>query len=58
LVAIVVYVIIALVLLWPLIFKLLRKLLPAKAESAIEDIAHEVEAQMHDPELHTRKELL
>jgi putative tricarboxylic transport membrane protein len=57
-VAIVVYVIIALVLLWPLIFKLLRNLLPAKAESAIEDIAHEVEAQMHDPELHTRKELL
>jgi hypothetical protein len=43
---------------WPLIFKLTRKLLPPKAAAAVEGMAHDAEAQVHDPEAHTRKEML
>jgi hypothetical protein len=57
-VAITVYVIIVLVLLWPLIFALVRKLLPPKAAHVVEELAHDAEAQVHDPEAHTRKEML
>jgi len=39
--AIVVYVIIVLILLWPLIFKVIRKVLPAKAAAVIEEISEE-----------------
>jgi putative tricarboxylic transport membrane protein len=57
-VAVVVYLIIALVLLWPLIFALVRKLLPPKTAETVEELAHDVEAQVHDPEAHTRREML
>jgi putative tricarboxylic transport membrane protein len=40
-VAIVVYAIIVLILLWPLIFKAIRKVLPAKAAAVVEDISEE-----------------
>jgi putative tricarboxylic transport membrane protein len=39
--AIVVYVIIVLVLLWPLIFKAIRKMLPAKAAAVVDEISEE-----------------
>ena len=57
-VAIVVYVIIALVLLWPLIFRLVRRLLPARTVARVDELTHEAEGQVHDPEAHTRKEML
>ena len=40
-VAIVVYAIIVVILLWPLIFKAIRKVLPAKAAAAVEEISEE-----------------
>jgi hypothetical protein len=43
---------------WPLIFKLTRRLLPPEAAVAVEGMAHDAEAQVHDPEAHTRKEVL
>ena len=42
-IAVVVYAIIALVLLWPLVFALIRKVLPPKATAAVEAIEHEAE---------------
>jgi flagellar biosynthesis/type III secretory pathway M-ring protein FliF/YscJ len=39
--AIVVYVIIVLVLLWPLVFALIRRILPARAREVVEEISHE-----------------
>ena len=39
--AIVVYVIIVVVLLWPLIFKAIRKVLPAKAAAVVDEISEE-----------------
>jgi putative tricarboxylic transport membrane protein len=39
--AITVYVIIILVLLWPLVFALIRRLLPARAREVVEEISHE-----------------
>jgi putative tricarboxylic transport membrane protein len=57
-VAIVVYLIIVLILLWPLVFRLVRKLLPPSAAEVVEEISHDVEAQVHDPEAHTRREML
>jgi putative tricarboxylic transport membrane protein len=57
-VAIAAYLIILLVLLWPLIFKGLRRLLPARTAAAVDHLAHDAEAQVHDPEAHTRKEML
>jgi putative tricarboxylic transport membrane protein len=57
-VAVVVYLIILLVLLWPLVFRLVRKLLPPKAAKVVEEISHDVGAQVHDPETHSRREIL
>jgi putative tricarboxylic transport membrane protein len=57
-VAIVVYLIIALVLLWPLVFALIRRALPPKAVKVLDSVHHDVEATVHDPEAHTRKESL
>ena len=39
--AIVVYVIIVLVLLWPLVFAIIRRVLPARAREVVEEISHE-----------------
>jgi hypothetical protein len=35
-----------------------RKLLPQSAAEVVEEISHDVEAQVHDPEAHTRREIL
>lgn len=56
--AIVVYLIIALILLWPLVFRLVRTLLPPSTAEIVEEISHEAEAHVHDPETHTRRESL
>jgi putative tricarboxylic transport membrane protein len=45
-VAIVVYVIIALVLLWPVLFALVRRLLPRQV-AAVEEMSHDAEAHVH-----------
>jgi putative tricarboxylic transport membrane protein len=50
-VAIVVYVVIALVLLWPLLVRPLRRLLPRQA-AAVEEMSHDAEAHVHGPEAH------
>ena len=46
--AVSVYAIILIILLWPLLFRLIRKLLPAKAETAVEHLSEELH---HDLEL-------
>ncbi|HEV2927957.1 MAG TPA: tripartite tricarboxylate transporter permease, partial [Propionibacteriaceae bacterium] len=57
-VAVVVYLIIVLILIWPLVFKLVRKLLPPKTAATVDELSHDVEAQVHNPEAHTRREML
>jgi len=57
-IAVVVYLIIALVLLWPLIFALIKRVLPPKVAVALDHVHTDAEAQVHDPEAHTRRELL
>jgi putative tricarboxylic transport membrane protein len=44
--AVSVYVIILLVLFWPLLFKLIRRLLPARAEAAVEHLSEELHADL------------
>lgn len=56
-IAVVVYAIIAVVLLWPLIYALIKRVLPPKVSVAIEHVHQDAEAQVHDPEAHTRREL-
>jgi putative tricarboxylic transport membrane protein len=47
--AITVYVIIILVLLWPLVFALIRRLLPARAREVVEEISHEAHPDADEP---------
>ncbi len=52
--AIVVYVIILVILLWPLIFRLLRTVLPPRAAEVVDQVTVEAEPPTHDPQAANR----
>jgi putative tricarboxylic transport membrane protein len=47
--AIVVYLIILIVLLWPLLFALVRRVLPARAREVIDEVSHEAHPESIEP---------